>query len=63
MEEPIITFGTESLIIEMLPEPVVEPLPEPVVEPLPEPESPELLPDTVIPFESKLISKGWCILS
>ncbi len=55
MEEPIITFGTESLIIEMLPEPVVEPLPEP--------ESPELLPDTVIPFESKLISKGWCILS
>lgn len=55
MEEPIITFGSESLIFEMSPEHVVDvlpeledeiPLPEHVVLPLPEP-----------------ISKGWCILS
>jgi hypothetical protein len=55
MEEPIITFGSESLILEMTPDTVVEilsdpedeiPLPEHRVLPLPEP-----------------ISKGWCILS
>ena len=51
MEEPIITFGSESLIFEMSPEHVIEILPEPEDEPLP-----------VVPLPEP-ISKGWCILS
>jgi len=55
MEEPIITFGTESLILEMLPEPVVEPLPEPELVDKP-------FPDTELPYDHEP-KKGWCILS
>jgi len=57
MEEPIITFGTDSLIIEMFPEPnpaeKEEEFPEPILEPELETiyEEPEPKP------------KSWCILS
>ena len=63
MEDTIITFGSESLIIEMFPEsipkPVKETLPETLeplepLEPLPKP-APEPLDEPV--------KKGWCVLS
>jgi hypothetical protein len=48
MDEPIITFGSESLIIEMNPETIPEPTVEvPIPAPTPEPVRP----------------KTWCILS
>lgn len=56
MDEPIITFGSESLILEMFPEPKPaekEPFPEPmetdheVIEVKPEP----------------IKSKSWCVIS
>jgi hypothetical protein len=53
MEEPIITFGSESLIIEMFPESIHKPMPEPLPEPLPE---------TIIPL-SEPVKKSWCVLS
>ena len=54
MEDPIITFGSESLILEMLPE--VEKPTEPKTEPKTEPIEPK--------HEKTDISvKRWCILS
>jgi len=40
MDEPIVTFGSESLIIEMFPETI--PAPEPIEIPEPIPETPIL---------------------
>jgi hypothetical protein len=54
MEEPIVTFGSESLILEMFPESIQKPLP------LPEPEP---IPDTIIKISSEPEKKSWCVLS
>lgn len=59
MEEPIITFGTESLILEMFPEPnpaEKEEFIEQII--VPELETNHV----VIEMEPKPV-KGWCILS
>jgi len=57
MDEPIITFGSESLILEMFPEPnpaEKEEIPEPMVE----------TDHVVIEVKSEPIkSKSWCIIS
>ncbi len=57
MDEPIITFGTESLILEMFPEPnpaeKEEPFPEPIVDPDHE----------VIVEPEPIKSKSWCVIS
>ena len=49
MDEPIITFGSESLILEMTPEIKQEVVIEiePITEPIPEP----------------IKSKSWCVIS
>lgn len=55
MDEPIITFGSESLILEMFPETIPDTIieiPEPVPEPLPQP-TPEPVPQP----------KKWCSIS
>jgi hypothetical protein len=61
MEEPIVTFGSESLILEMFPEsiqkPMPEPLPEPITEPIPEP-----IPETITLLPEP-VKKSWCVLS
>ena len=66
MEEPIVTFGSESLIIEMFPEStqktMPEPLPELILEPLPEP-LPESIPDTIVKISPEPEKRGWCVLS
>jgi hypothetical protein len=56
MEDTIITFGSESLILEMFPDihtPMPEPIPEPILEPIPEP-IPEFIHEPV---------KRWCVIS
>ena len=58
MDEPIITFGSESLILEMFPDPnpadKEEPFPEPIVE----------TDHEVIEVEPEPIkSKTWCVIS
>ena len=52
MDEPIITFGSESLILEMLPEQVPEK--EPIAEQIEIP---------IAEVEPKILKKSWCILS
>ena len=55
MDEPIITFGSESLILEMYPETILDTIieiPEPISEPTPEPISEPIPP-----------SKKWCSIS
>lgn len=56
MEEPIVTFGSESLIIEMFPESTQKtmPLPEPL---------PESIPDTILKISPEPEKRGWCVLS
>ena len=55
--EPIITFGTESLILEMFP----EPNPAEKEEPFPEPVETD---HVVIEVKSEPVkSKSWCIIS
>lgn len=66
MEEPIVTFGSESLILEMTPEPIAifetVPTPEQVSVPafiaisVPTPE-PVQIPGSIS------TKKGWCVLS
>jgi len=57
MDEPIITFGSESLILEMFP----EPNPAEKDEPFPEPMVTE---HVVIEVKSEPVkSKSWCIIS
>ena len=58
MDEPIITFGSESLILEMFPQPnpaeKEELFPEPIVE----------TDHVVIEVKSEPVkSKSWCIIS
>ena len=66
MEEPIVTFGSESLVLEMFPEstqktmPLPEPEPDP--EPLPEP-LPESIPDTILKISPEPEKRSWCVLS
>ena len=59
MEEPIITFGSESLILEMFPETIsnaiLEPISESILEPIPEAIL-EPIPETPLP-------KKWCSIS
>ena len=58
MEEPIVTFGSESLILEMFPESIAEPLPK-LLEPtqtIPESITINILPEPEI-------KKSWCVLS
>ena len=72
MDEPIITFGSESLILETHPElretpertPELEPIPECTHEPLPVP-IPEPLPVPIPEPVPEPIPKQnrWCILS
>jgi hypothetical protein len=63
MEDTIITFGTESLILEMFPESIPDPLPEPLepLEPLPDPLEP--LPEPLPKPLDEPVKKGWCVLS
>lgn len=59
MEEPIITFGSESLILEMFPE-FHEPIPDPIPEPI------EHIPETIIeivPETNHEPVKRWCVIS
>jgi hypothetical protein len=58
MEEPIITFGSESLIIEMFPESIHKPMPEPLPEPLP-----ESIPHSIVQISPEPEKRGWCVLS
>lgn len=54
MDEPIITFGSESLILEMFPDTTpapTEPIPDTIIVPTPEP-IPEPKPKTI-----------WCVIS
>ena len=65
MEEPIVTFGTESLILEMLPEPVKpsDSIPETIsVSIIPEQVSIPIIP-TPEPVSDSVTKKGWCVLS
>ena len=58
MEEPIVTFGSESLIIEMFPESIQKPMPLPEPEPLP-----ESIPDIIVKISPEPEKRGWCVLS
>ncbi len=58
MEEPIVTFGSESLILEMFPESIQKPMPESIPEPLPEP-----IPHSTVQISPEPIKKSWCVLS
>jgi len=61
MEEPIITFGSESLILEMFPDTITKDKPEIITIPEPIPEDisvpiPEPIPEPTLP-------KKWCSIS
>jgi hypothetical protein len=58
MEEPIVTFGSESLIIEMFPESTQKTMPLPEPEPLP-----ESIPDTILKISPEPEKRSWCVLS
>ena len=56
MEEPIITFGTESLILEMFPDPNPAEKEEPFLEPIME-------TDHVVIEMEPVPKKSWCSIS
>jgi len=59
MEDTIITFGSESLILEMFPD-IHTPMPEPIPEPI------EPIPETILEPIPDLIHepvKRWCVIS
>lgn len=58
MEEPIITFGSESLILEMFPDPNPAEKEEPFLEPIVEPDH-EVIEVKMEPVKLK----SWCIIS
>ena len=67
MEEPIVTFGSESLILEMSPKPVTQDdsIPETIsVSIIPEHLSIPIVPTPEpVPISASVTKKGWCVLS
>lgn len=61
MEEPIVTFGSESLILEMFPESTQKPMPELLLEPT------HTIPDSITvqisPEHEPEPKKRWCVIS
>ena len=58
MEDTIITFGSESLILEMFPESTQKTMPLPEPEPLP-----ESIPNTILKISPEPVKRVWCVLS